>query len=66
MKLKLKDGKKLSDVPRFSGVYKRICSMLSSKDVVSFDSPLPDGWDDYFEEASTPKPKIQLKPKGDK
>ena len=69
MKIKLKDGVSASDIPKFSGVYKRMASMLSSNSVVEFDEGLPKGWDSYVEEVNTPnKEKIKetKKYKGDK
>ena len=65
MKIKLKEGVSASDIPRFSGVYKRMSSMLSSKNVVDFDEVLPKGWDSYVEEVNAPK-KETKKNKGDK
>ena len=64
MKIKLKDNAKLSDIPRFSGVYKRIHSMLSKEDVALFNEPMPKGWEGYIEEVTTSKTKT--KTKGDK
>ena len=69
MKIKLKEGVSASDIPRFSGVYKRMSSMLSSKSVVEFNEGLPKGWDSYVEEVNAPnKEKIKetKKYKGDK
>ena len=69
MKIKLKEGVSASDIPRFSGVYKKISSMLSSNSVVEFDEGLPKGWDSYVEEVNAPnKEKIKetKKYKGDK
>ena len=69
MKIKLKDGVSASDIPRFSGVYKKMASMLSDKSVVEFDGGLPKGWDSYVEEVNAPnKEKIKetKKYKGDK
>ena len=60
MKIKLKEGVSASDIPRFSGVYKRMSSMLSGKKVVDFDEGLPKGWDSYVEEVNAPnKEKIK-------
>ena len=69
MKIKLKEGVSASDIPRFSGVYKRMSSMLSSNSVVEFDEGLPKGWDSYVEEVNAPnkeKTKETKKYKGDK
>ena len=69
MKIKLKEGVSASDIPRFSGVYKRMSSMLASKSVVEFDEGLPKGWDSYVEEVNAPnkeKTKETKKYKGDK
>ena len=67
MKIKLKEGVSASDIPRFSGVYKRMSSMLSSKNVVEFDEGLPKGWDSYVEEINAPKKEKETKKnKGDK
>ena len=68
MKIKLKEGVSASDIPRFSGTYKRMSSMLSSKNVVEFDEELPKGWDSYVEEVNAPnkKEKETKKNKGDK
>ena len=65
MKIKLKEGVSASDVPRFSGVYKRMASMLRDNSVIEFDEALPKGWDNYAEEVNTPK-KETNKYKGDK
>ena len=67
MKIKLKEGVSASDIPRFSGVYKRIASMLRDKSVVEFDEGLPKGWDSYVEEVNAPKKEKETKKnKGDK
>ena len=66
MKIKLKEGVSASDIPRFSGVYKRMASMLSSKSVVEFDEGLPKGWENYVEGVSVPDKKEINKKKGDK
>ena len=66
MKIKLKEGVSASDVPRFSGVYKRMASMLSNNSVVEFDEGLPKGWDNYVEEVNSPAKKETNKNKGDK
>ena len=65
MKIKLKEGVSASDIPRFSGVYKRMSSMLSSNSVVEFNEGLPKGWDSYIEEVNAPKDNKNKK-KGDK
>ena len=52
MKIKLKEGVSASDIPRFSGVYKRMASMLSNNSVVEFNEGLPKGWDSYAEEVN--------------
>ena len=65
MKIKLKEGVSSSDIPRFSGVYKRMASMLSNNSVVEFNEGLPKGWDSYAEEVNAPK-KETNKNKGDK
>ena len=65
MKIKLKDGVSASDIPRFSGVYKRMASMLSNNSVVEFEEVLPKGWEEYVEEVNTPKKETNKK-KGDK
>ena len=65
MKIKLKEGVSASDIPRFSGVYKRMSSMLSSKNVTDFNEELPKGWEEYVEEVNTPKKETNKK-KGDK
>ena len=65
MKIKLKDGVAASDIPRFSGVYKRMASMLSNNSVVEFEEVLPKGWEEYVEEVNTPKKETNKK-KGDK
>ena len=66
MKIKLKDGVSASDIPRFSGVYKRMASMLSNNSVVEFNEGLPKGWDNYVEEVNSPAKKETNKNKGDK
>ena len=66
MKIKLKDGVSASDIPRFSGVYKRIASMLSNNSVAEFDEELPKGWENYAEEVNSPAKKETNKNKGDK
>ena len=66
MKIKLKEGVSASDVPRFSGVYKRMASMLRDNSVVEFDEGLPKGWDNYVEEVNSPAKKETNKNKGDK
>ena len=69
MKIKLKEGVSASDIPRFSGVYKRMASMLSNNSVAEFDEELPKGWENYAEEVNAPnKEKIKeiKKYKGDK
>ena len=66
MKIKLKEGVSASDVPRFSGVYKRMSSMLSNNSVVAFDEGLPKGWEKYVEEVNSPTKKETNKYKGDK
>ncbi len=65
MKIKLKEGVSASDIPRFSGVYKRMSSMLSSNSVAEFDQGLPKGWESYVEEVNAPKKETNKK-KGDK
>ena len=57
MKIKLKDGVSASDIPRFSGVYKRMASMLSNNSVVEFNEGLPKGWENYAEEVNSPTKK---------
>ena len=66
MKIKLKEGVSASDIPRFSGVYKRMASMLSNNSVVAFDEGLPKGWEKYVEEVNSPTKKATNKYKGDK
>ena len=66
MKIKLKEGVSASDVPRFSGVYKRMASMLSNNSVAEFDEELPKGWEKYVEEVNSPAKKETNKNKGDK
>ena len=66
MKIKLKEGVSASDVPRFSGVYKRIASMLSNNSVAEFNEGLPKGWENYIEEVNAPKTQESKKVKGDK
>ena len=66
MKIKLKEGVSSSDIPRFSGVYKRIASMLSNNSVEEFNEGLPKGWENYIEEVNTPKAQESKKVKGDK
>ena len=68
MKIKLKEGVSASDIPRFSGVYKRMSSILSSNGVAEFDEELPKGWESYVEEVNAPnkKEKETKKYKGDK
>ena len=66
MKIKLKDGVSASDIPRFSGVYKRMASMLSNNSVVEFNEGLPKGWDNYAEEVNSPAKKETNKNNGDK
>ena len=66
MKIKLKEGVSASDVPRFSGVYKRMASMLRDNSVVEFDEGLPKGCDNYVEEVNSPAKKETNKNKGDK
>ena len=69
MKIKLKEGVSASDIPRFSGVYKRMSSILENESIVEFDEELPKGWDSYVEEVNAPnKEKIKetKKYKGDK
>ena len=65
MKIKLKEGVSASDVPRFSGVYKRMASMLSNNSVAEFDEELPKGWENYAEEVITSNNENKKK-KGDK
>ena len=66
MKIKLKDGVSASDIPRFSGVYKRMASMLSNNSVAEFNEGLPKGWENYAEEVNAPNKKETNKKKGDK
>ena len=66
MKIKLKEGVSVSDIPRFSGVYKRMSSMLGSNSVVELDEGLPKGWESYVEEVNAPNKKETKKNKGDK
>jgi len=66
MKIKLKEGVSASDIPRFSGVYKRMASMLEGNNVVEFNEGLPKGWDSYAEEVNSPAKKETNKNKGDK
>ena len=71
MKIKLKEGVSASDIPRFSGVHKRISSMLRDNSTVEFNEELPKGWENYVEEVNTPtephkKEKETKKYKGDK
>ena len=66
MKIKLKDGVSASDIPKFSGVYKRMASMLSNNSVVEFNYGLPKGWENYAEEVNSPAKKETNKNKGDK
>ena len=66
MKIKLKEGVSASDIPRFSGVYKRMSSMLKKNSVVELGEGLPKGWDSYVEEVNTPNKKEAKKNKGDK
>ena len=66
MKIKLKEGVSASDVPRFSGVYKRMASMLSNNNIVEFNEGLPKGWENYAEEVNSPTKKETNKNKGDK
>ena len=69
MKIKLKEGVSVSDIPKFSGVYKRMSSMLRDNSVVEFDEGLPKGWENYVEGVNAPnKEKIKepKKYKGDK
>ena len=65
MKIKLKEGVSASDIPRLSGVYKRMSSMLRDNSVVEFNEGLPKGWDSYVEEVNAPDKKTKKK-KGDK
>ena len=67
MKIKLKEGVSASDIPRFSGAYKKMSSMLSNSSIVEFDQVLPKGWDSYVEEVNAPKKEKETKKnKGDK
>tara|TARA_Y100001963_G_C6754616_1_gene436102 strand:- start:867 stop:1067 length:201 start_codon:yes stop_codon:yes gene_type:complete len=66
MKIKLKEGISTSDIPRFSGAYKRMASMLVVNSVVEFDEGLPKGWENYVEEVNAPNKKETKKNKGDK
>ena len=66
MKIKLKEGVSASDIPRFSGVYKRMSSMLRDNSVVEFNEGLPKGWESYIEEVNAPNKKETKKDKGDK
>ena len=69
MKIKLKEGVSASDIPRFSGVYKRMSSMLRNNSVAELNEGLPKGWESYVEEVNAPnKEKIKetKKYKGDK
>ena len=66
MKIKLKEGVSASDIPRFSGVYKRMASMLEVNSVVEFNYGLPKGWESYIEEVNSPNKKEANKSKGDK
>ena len=65
MKIKLKEGVSASDIPRFSGVYKRMSSMLKKNSVVELGEGLPKGWESYVEEVNAPKKETNKK-KGDK
>ena len=66
MKIKLKEGVSASDIPRFSGVYKRMSSILADNSVAEFNEELPKGWENYIEEIDTPNKKETKKKKGDK
>ena len=66
MKIKLKDGISASDIPRFSGVYKKMASMLEGNSVVEFNYGLPKGWESYIEEVNSPSKKETNKSNGDK
>ena len=67
MKIKLKEGVSASDIPRFSGVYKRMSSMLRGNSVAEFNEGLPKGWESYVEEVNAPKKEKETKKnKGDK
>ena len=66
MKIKLKEGVSASDIPRLSGVYKRMSSMLRDNSVVEFNEEPPKGWENYAEEVNAPSKKENKKNKGDK
>ena len=69
MKIKLKEGVSASDIPRFSGVYKRMSSMLAKNGIAAFNEEMPKGWDSYVEEVNAPnkeKETKKYKNKGDK
>ena len=66
MKIKLKEGVSASEIPRFSGVYKRMASMLAGNSIVDFNEGLPKGWESYIEEVNAPNKKETKKNKGDK
>lgn len=60
MKVRLKEGVSLSDVPRISGVHKRVISAFTNKEKTMELDVMPKGLDEFVEEASPivkPKPK---------
>tara|TARA_R110000824_G_C15166216_1_gene672426 strand:- start:1112 stop:1306 length:195 start_codon:yes stop_codon:yes gene_type:complete len=60
MKVRLKEGVSLSDVPRISGVHKRVISAFTNKEKTMELDVMPKGLDEFLEEAS---PVVKSKPK---
>jgi|TARA_R100001244_G_scaffold112504_1_gene83240 predicted transcriptional regulator len=60
MKVRLKEGVSLSDVPRISGVHKRVISAFTNKEKTMELDVMPKGLDEFVEEAS---PVVKPKPK---
>lgn len=64
MKIKLKEGVSPGDIPRVSGVHKRISATLSNNPSVEVEV-LPKGLDKYVEEIKPSNKKDKIKDKGD-
>jgi len=59
MKVKLKKGVSLSDIPRISGIHKRVIAAFTNKEKTIEIEVMPKGLDEFVEEAhsvvKTPK-----------
>lgn len=60
MKVRLKEGVSVSDVPRISGVHKRVIAAFTNKEKTIEIDVMPKGLADFIEEAS---PVVKTKPK---